>query len=44
VSDESFKIMYPRYEEWLKIKNKIDPAQRFSSSLSRRLNITGSAK
>lgn len=41
LSAESFKSMYPRYEEWLKIKNEIDPKNRFSSSLSRRLNIGG---
>jgi decaprenylphospho-beta-D-ribofuranose 2-oxidase len=44
LSAESFQAMYPRHEEWLTIKNKIDPAHRFSSSLSRRLNIGGTAK
>jgi len=39
ISPESFRTMYPRYGEWLRIKQKIDPANRFSSSLSRRLNI-----
>ena len=41
MSAESFQAMYPRHEEWLRIKNNIDPAHRFSSSLSRRLNIGG---
>ena len=41
MSAESFHAMYPRHEEWLRIKNNIDPAHRFSSSLSRRLNIGG---
>lgn len=41
---ESFKTMYPRYTEWLKIKNAIDPSNRFSSSLSRRLAIAGDTK
>lgn len=42
LSAESFLAMYPRYDEWLKIKTEIDPEHRFSSSLSRRLNIGGS--
>lgn len=44
ISAESFKAMYPRHEEWLKIKQSIDPGNRFSSSLSRRLNIGGAGK
>jgi FAD/FMN-containing dehydrogenase len=39
LSAESFRAMYPRYEEWLKVKNTVDPQNRFSSSLSRRLRI-----
>jgi decaprenylphospho-beta-D-ribofuranose 2-oxidase len=39
LSAESFLSMYPRYDEWLKIKQSIDPAHRFSSSLARRLGI-----
>lgn len=39
LSAESFRAMYPRYAEWLKIKNTVDPQHRFSSSLSRRLGI-----
>ena len=41
LSAESFRAMYPRYEEWLKVKNTVDPENRFSSSLSRRLGIGG---
>jgi FAD/FMN-containing dehydrogenase len=41
ISAESFRAMYPRYSEWLKIKLNIDPKIRFSSSLSRRLKIGG---
>jgi decaprenylphospho-beta-D-ribofuranose 2-oxidase len=41
ISAESFTSMYPRYADWLKIKKSIDPANRFSSSLARRLNIVG---
>ncbi len=39
LSADSFRAMYPRYAEWLKIKNTVDPQSRFSSSLSRRLGI-----
>lgn len=44
ISAESFRSMYPRYNEWLKIKHNVDPKNRFSSSLSRRLKIGGPAK
>lgn len=43
LSAESFRAMYPRYSEWLKIKNAVDPENRFSSSLARRLGIVESA-
>ena len=39
LSPESFRAMYPRYDEWLKIKNAVDPQNRFCSSLARRLQI-----
>lgn len=39
LSAESFHAMYPRHAEWLRIKNSVDPQNRFSSSLSRRLGI-----
>ena len=39
LSAESFHAMYPRYDEWLKIKNTFDQQIIFSSSLSRRLKI-----
>ncbi len=41
LSAESFRAMYPRYDEWLKIKKLVDPENRFSSSLSRRLEMGG---
>ena len=49
ISAESFRSMYPRYAEWLKTKQAVDPSNRFSSSLARRLgigtlNIGGDAK
>jgi len=43
LSPESFRAMYPRYAEWLKVKNTVDPHNRFSSSMSRRLRIGESA-
>ncbi len=39
LSADSFRAMYPRYEEWLNTKNAVDPQNIFSSSLSRRLKI-----
>jgi len=39
LSAASFQAMYPRYRAWRQIKNGIDPTNRFSSSLSRRLKI-----
>ena len=41
LSAESFRMMYPRYDEFLRIKNLFDPQNRFSSSLARRLGIGG---
>ena len=38
---DSFRAMYPRYDEWLKIKHAVDPQNAFCSSLSRRLEIGG---
>lgn len=40
LSPENFRAMYPRLEEWLEVKNRLDPNQKFASSLSRRLQIT----
>lgn len=39
LSAGSFRAMYPLYDEWLKIKNAVDPQNRFNSSLARRLGI-----
>ena len=36
---ESFKAMYPRFKEWLEIKQEVDPDWLFSSDLSRRLQM-----
>jgi FAD/FMN-containing dehydrogenase len=35
----TFRAMYPRYDEWLAVKRAVDPGNRFSSSLSRRLGL-----
>jgi len=43
LSAASFRAMYPQYEAWLKVKHAVDPHSRFSSSLSRRLQIGGNA-
>jgi FAD/FMN-containing dehydrogenase len=36
---ETFRSMYPRYSEFLEVKARVDPDQRFSSSLARRLGL-----
>jgi decaprenylphospho-beta-D-ribofuranose 2-oxidase len=36
--------MYPNLQQLLKIKKKVDPHRYFSSSMSRRLNLTGDQK
>ena len=41
LSAASFRAMYPRLPEWLNIKNAVDPKNIFTSSLSRRLEISG---
>jgi FAD/FMN-containing dehydrogenase len=40
LDEATFKAMYPQHKEWLKIKNKYDPANVFSSDLSRRIGLT----
>jgi len=37
----AFRAMYPRYPQWQRIKSQIDPQDRFSSDLSRRLQLGG---
>ena len=39
LSAETFRAMYPRLAEWLQIKSKVDPENRFASDLGRRLGI-----
>jgi decaprenylphospho-beta-D-ribofuranose 2-oxidase len=33
--------MYPRLEEWLAVRRRVDPHRKFSSNLSRRLELDG---
>lgn len=40
LSESLFRDMYPRYTEWLRLKNEFDPNHIFRSSLSQRLAIT----
>jgi FAD/FMN-containing dehydrogenase len=37
---ETFRAMYPRLDEWLAVKRRVDPGNRFESDLSRRLEIS----
>ncbi|MHA4807268.1 FAD-binding oxidoreductase [Flavitalea flava] len=40
LDQETFRLMYPQYREWLQIKHKYDPGQVFKSDISRRLGLT----
>lgn len=44
LSVQSFQAMYPRCDELQGIKHSVDPDNRFSSSLSRRLGFGGKGK
>lgn len=37
--EDMFKAMYPQHEQWLAIKRKYDPGNKFSSNISRRLGL-----
>jgi len=39
LSPETFRHMYPRYPEWLAVKQSVDAESRFQSGLSRRLRL-----
>jgi decaprenylphospho-beta-D-ribofuranose 2-oxidase len=41
LQESTFKAMYPGYREWLAIKRKYDPGNRFTSDISRRLGLRG---
>ena len=39
LNESMFKAMYPQFGEWLAVKQKYDPANRFTSNISRRLGL-----
>jgi decaprenylphospho-beta-D-ribofuranose 2-oxidase len=39
---ETFRAMYSRFDEWSRIKQRVDPEHRFDSDLARRLAMTAS--
>lgn len=41
---ENFRKMYSRLDEWLDIKTRVDPTNRFESSLARRLELVSNSK
>lgn len=40
---EAFRAMYPRHDEWLNVKRRVDPDGRFTSALARRLQLVPEA-
>jgi FAD/FMN-containing dehydrogenase len=36
---ETFHAMYPRLDEWRRVKLRVDPENRFDSDLARRLRM-----
>lgn len=39
LDEQMFKQMYPQHKEWLAIKRKYDPINKFTSNISRRLGL-----
>jgi decaprenylphospho-beta-D-ribofuranose 2-oxidase len=39
LDEATFKAMYPQHKEWLAIKKKYDPQNRFNSDLARRIGL-----
>ncbi|UBF30230.1 FAD-binding oxidoreductase (plasmid) [Kovacikia minuta CCNUW1] len=39
LSAATFRAMYPKFPQWLEVKTKVDPENRFTSALSQRLQI-----
>jgi FAD/FMN-containing dehydrogenase len=35
----AFEAMYPRFADWMRVRDRVDPNKRFSSDLSRRLGM-----
>jgi FAD/FMN-containing dehydrogenase len=40
LDEAMFKAMYPEHEQWLSIKRKYDPENKFSSTIGRRLGLS----
>ncbi len=40
LDEQTFKAMYPEFEEWLAIKKKYDPTNKYESDLSRRIGLS----
>ena len=43
LSADRFRRMYPRFDEWRRVKETVDPRERFTSDLSRRLGLSAGA-
>ena len=41
---ETFRQMYPQYKDWLAVKQRYDPDNRFTSSLAKRLELSASTR
>jgi len=39
LSPDTFRVMYPEFNKWLKVKHSIDPENLFSSALATRLKL-----
>jgi FAD/FMN-containing dehydrogenase len=39
LNEPTFKAMYPQHQQWLAIKHKYDPGNKFTSNISRRLGL-----
>ena len=39
VSAENFHAMYPRIDEWIAVRRKVDPSGVFASDMARRLEL-----
>lgn len=39
LDESTFKAMYPQHKEWLEIKRKYDPQNKFTSDLGRRIGL-----
>jgi FAD/FMN-containing dehydrogenase len=37
---DTFRDMYPALEDWLEVKRRVDPENRFTSAQAQRLGIT----